>query len=116
MNLNSLDLIKRNRKTTSKKSHEIKLLNGVHNPSEVREIISKIINGQINFYKLQYLAQWEANHATGTDFRDAKIDELLEQKNKLQALMELAKAAGCHLSLEGTIEVKLTESKLNGSR
>ena len=101
--------------TTTEQLQKTKFLNGVYNPAEGRDIISFLIERQINFHKLQYLARWEADHSTSTDFRDKKIEVLREQKNELKAMIELAKMEGHNLSIDGTIQVKLVEKGINSS-
>jgi len=94
---------------TAEQIQKTKFMNGVYNPSEAWDIVSSIIDGHINFHKLQFQTHWEANHATSTDFRDNKIDELLKKKDELITLIQLSKQEGFNISINGTFEVELVK-------
>ena len=83
--------------------------NGVYDPREARELISSIIDGHINFYKLQHLMSWEADHTTSPEFRDRKIEELVAKKSELKEVLKQARQEGFNISVDGVFEVKLVK-------
>lgn len=86
-----------------------KFMIGVYNPLLAANMISSIIDAHINFYKLQFLSQWEADHSISTEDRDKKIGELKEKKKQLRSLIEQSKEEGGNISLEGIFEIKLVK-------
>lgn len=57
-----------------------------HNVSDSRSMIFKVIDTQINNYKLQFLTQWERDHTISLAEKDEKIKELQVQKDHMIAL------------------------------
>lgn len=52
-----------------------------------RNVLHKVINSQINNYKLQYLTDWESDHSISSNTKDEKIKALEEKKDSLNVLL-----------------------------
>ena len=69
--------------------------NGLNN-NGLRELILNMLNEQINHYKVEYLSEWEKDHATSKEFLNAKIEALTAKKeeiNKVFADIDLKDAS-----------------------
>lgn len=86
-----------------------KLIGGIYDPTDAGQIVLSILNTQISFYHDQFIKQWEADHSTGTTYRDQKIKELQYKRNVIKALIEQSKAEGSQLSIDGVFELKVIE-------
>ncbi|HBF20348.1 MAG TPA: hypothetical protein DDW81_09630 [Cryomorphaceae bacterium] len=82
-------------------------IGGVYNTSEAKDIICSILNGYINFQKLQFIKNWEADHSSNGNLRNARIEELRKKKNELEEILTLSEQEGCSIQLLGTLEAKL---------
>lgn len=92
-------------------SKETKLVDGLFTPTEARDILSSIIDAQINFYKLQYLSQWVGDHTTSGDYSERQIDELEKKKNELKKILDTAAKEDLEVALQGVFELKLLKKK-----
>lgn len=54
-------------------------------PHESKDMIIKMIDNQINNYKLEYLSQWEKDHSTTDELKNKKIEELKAKKKEIEA-------------------------------
>ena len=86
---------------------EVKLVNGTFTPSEARDIVSGIIDKQINFYKLQHLSKWVGNNNTSPDSIDKKIAALQKERAEFMKMINQAKREGLRLTLNSGMEVVL---------
>ena len=55
---------------------KITLIDNSFTKSELRFLLSELIDTKINFHKLHRLSSWEANHKADTSYDDNRIKEL----------------------------------------
>lgn len=79
---------------TSELMQKVQVINGSFKPSEARDIISKMIDDQINFYKLQNLSHWIQDCNLSQDLLDEKIAKLQHRKQELNEIIKVAQAGG----------------------
>ena len=98
--------------STEKKgfNREAQILNGEYTASEARDVISKIIDDQINFCKTQFMSHYEGNHEVGTDYYEKKIADLNYKKQEFKESLSRAKKEGLKISLEGSIKLKFEKN------
>ena len=65
------------------KEERFEILNDNINNQDSKDIISTMIDSMINFYKLQYLRDWERNHNLDKSTYDEKISELMKTKKEI---------------------------------
>jgi len=87
----------------------LQLLEGSFTPSEANDVITSIIDKNINFYKLQHLSLWEKDHTISSDSVNELISELNFKKNNLKRIIAQAKETGSKLSIESMFEIKLVQ-------
>lgn len=85
----------------------IKLVNETFTISEAREILSGIIDKQINYYKLQQFSEWVKNHAADSYSFDEKIRELEENKHELMEMIAEAKKNHMKVHLNCQLEMDI---------
>jgi len=73
-----------------------------------RNMIFRLLDSQINNYKLQFLANWEGDHSTSPCLKDSKIKELEAMKNEINNLFKECgdKASLVNLSISLDIKIK----------
>ena len=76
-------------------------------PREATDVTSTLIDKHINFYKLQYLSDWEGNHSASRDNITAKIEELESLKRKLDSMIVQAKLENCQVKIDVSFDVRL---------
>ena len=86
---------------------EARVIDGEFTSSEASDVISKLIDAQINFCKIQFISQYEGNHETGTDYYEQKIADLNYKKQELRESIKRAREEGMKICIEGTIKLKL---------
>ncbi|MCB0664378.1 MAG: hypothetical protein KDC80_01080 [Saprospiraceae bacterium] len=85
----------------------VNVVNETLRTSEARDIISGIIDKQINFYKLQHFREWIGNHYTESYQLDEKINQLEEQKQNLMEMIEEATRAKKEVHINCLIELEI---------
>ena len=88
---------------------EFDLINDDFIPSEALDIVSPIIDSNVNFYKVQNWRNWEGNHKLDTQNFDQKTAELAALKNSLQEAVAHAKQAGCKLRIESSFKITMVK-------
>ena len=89
------------------KNTRIQLINDQFAPADVFDLLSQMIDKQINYYKLQFLSKWECNHCTSTDSLDDKIMALQHKKMELKQMMSQARNAGYQVNIQGLLDIQL---------
>ena len=87
----------------------LKFPDGTLRPTEAKEVLLKIIEDQIDFYKLQHLSQWIKNNTTDPNVLHEKISQLEQNKKELEDIIQVAKTEGCSLNIEGDFKLSLTK-------
>jgi len=77
-------------------------------PSEAKEVVCSMIDPYIQYYKLQYMRNWEGDHEFDSSSIDKKIDMLNAMKGELENSINRADSEGFMLNLEGLLDLKLT--------
>lgn len=85
----------------------VNLINETLNTSEARDIISGIIDKQINFYKLQHFREWIGNHHASSFKLDEKINHLKENKQELLQMIDEAMKENKRVHLNCLIEMEI---------
>lgn len=91
-----------------KDRQDFKLIDGVFNPKEATKVLTSLINSKINYHNLEDFS----NHIRfNNDVSQSKkrIAELIETKERILDLMEIAEANGIDLIINSTIEIKFKE-------
>ncbi|MEN8928851.1 MAG: hypothetical protein ABF242_01350 [Flavobacteriales bacterium] len=86
------------------------LISGVYKPYEAKNILTSMINKNINEYKLQYMSNWEQDHSANQQFLDDKIKELTEKKKNFEKIIEEAAQGGYSICLDEVVELKLIKA------
>lgn len=86
---------------------EMKFITEDFAPSDARELVNTILDRYSNFYKLQYITQWEKDHGTDKASFDNKVNEIQEQKKQLNEIIALARQEGKSVQVEGKIELTI---------
>lgn len=89
---------------------KMKLIEGAYKPSEVLNVLSTLVNENINFYKLQSLKEWECDNGYDCNDFDQKIASLMNERENLRALINQAKTSGHELSITSTINIELVKA------
>ena len=88
---------------------QLKLMDGVYQPYEILHLLRGYVEENSNFYKSQYLINWERNHSLGTKELDENLVVVDRQKEYLQDLEKRAKRLGKRIRLKGTLEIELVK-------
>lgn len=74
-----------------------------------RNMIFKVIDCQINNYKLQFLTDWEKNHSISSAIKDSKIAALEAKKRELADLYKAHEFDNSLVDLNISIDVRIKE-------
>lgn len=80
------------------------------NIQDGKNMIFRIIDNQILNYKMQFQTEWERNHNTSPELKNAKIAELEATKKALNHLLDSGDFQS-ELSLLFNLEIKVQETK-----
>ncbi len=89
----------------------VELLKGSFTPSEVKDLILKSLNNQINNLKLKNLSQWIHDHNCDQDVINRQIEKLESRKKDITSLINKAHQSGCELKIDDTINIELNLTK-----
>ena len=78
---------------------KVEFINETLTPSEARDIISKIFDHQINFYKVQNLSNWMRNHEVRQEPINEKLSLLKQKKQAITEILNEAKSEGRQIKL-----------------
>ena len=98
---------------TPELSQKLQITDGSFSPNEVRDLVLKPINDQINFYKLKNLSNWIHDHNTNQDFCEEKIAQLKARKQELTEMINEAKMLGCNMKLKESFEISFDSDDRN---
>lgn len=76
-------------------------------PSQAKEVVAKLIDDQLNFYKLLNLKNWVADNSTNESKINEKISALQRSKEELMEVINQAREQNCKVSIDAMIELKL---------
>jgi len=88
---------------------QVQFVEGEFSPSEVKDIIGKVIDDQSNFYKLQHLSQWMKDNNCDCETIENQKKELHNQKCELTEIMKEARDKGCKVKLVGEFRLTIEE-------
>lgn len=86
---------------------KVQFQNGTFTPSEARDVISKVIDDQIAFYKLRHLSHWVKDNTIDPNLLEDKIAQLRQQKRELMEMVKEAKLTGNQLSICGEFKINI---------
>lgn len=67
---------------------------------ESKDMIIRIIDNQINNYKLEYLSQWEKDHSTTAELKNKKIEELELKKKEIEFFFNKSNSNGSRFTIQ----------------
>lgn len=76
-----------------------------------KNMIFKIIDNQINNYKLQFLTDWERNHDVSPVEKEQKIEKLMLAKENLQELFKNIAKKGAEVNFTLNLDVEITSKE-----
>ena len=91
----------------SNSNKQVHFLDGTLKPLEAKQVMLKVLDDQINYYKLQNLSCWMKDNTCNP--YESKIKELNQNKNELRRIINEAQTEGCNLSLHGDFKVALAK-------
>lgn len=72
-----------------------------------KTVICKLIENQIHDYKIQYLADWEANHKLPSNNKDQKIKTLQSAKSEIMDFLEQLNSEENKINFKLNLELAL---------
>lgn len=93
--------------TTIKKEQNINLIEGIFTASETADLLRAMLDQKINFHKVHRLGITEGNHNDACTYDNNRINELIAEKEKLNAFIKQVRESGGALQINGTVEIKL---------
>lgn len=86
---------------------KIQLVEGEFTPSEACDVVCSLINEKINFHNLQRLSLYEGNIHANLNYPSGRIEALYKEKKIAREIIDMAKAKGCKLKINGILEIEL---------
>ena len=86
---------------------KVQFLNGTFAPTEARDILFKVIDDQIKFYKIQNLGRWMKNHDCEQESCNQAIEQLKQKKSDLAAIIREAQEENGNITLRGDFIISL---------
>lgn len=86
-------------------SRKIDLVDGVFNPSEANDVVNALLGEKINHHKLQCLSMRIADDHADTEYHDARISELEQERKTLKKYISEAREMGCQVRIDGTLNI-----------
>ena len=83
---------------------KIQLVDGVFNPSEANDVVNALLGEKINHHKLQSLSMRIGDDHAETEYHDARIEELEEEKETLKRYIAEARSRGYQVRIDGTLK------------
>ena len=92
---------------TTQSSH--KLISGEFSSDDAKTILMALINNKIQFHQLE---RWSGNERLGADnpVVSRRIEELMQTKEALAALIEESEAKGARLAIHCSIDITMLEN------
>lgn len=92
---------------TNNKEQSINLIEGIFTASETADLLRSMLDQKINFHKVHRLCITEGNHDEACTYDNNRINELVAEKEKLNAFIKQVRETGGALQINGTVEIKL---------
>ena len=89
--------------TVKVQDQKVQFLKGEFTPLEAKDMIYRMIDEQINQYKLQHLSRWEHDHNTSVEAIDQKIENLKRIKQEFAEMIRQAREENCQVNLSGML-------------
>jgi|GEM_PF-3085162 len=86
---------------------EVQFVDENLSPSEARDVVNKVINDQIKFYKLKNLSNWIKDDHCDQDCMLNKVEELKQTRQGFLTLINEAKSKGQGVKLSGNFHLAL---------
>lgn len=90
-------------------SQKINLIEGTFTASEVKDVITALIDEKINFHKLQRLSWCEGDMNANTAFPDDRIKELENEKKIARLFINQLKDQGKRFKMEGVVRITMLD-------
>lgn len=71
-----------------------------------RDMILRVIDNQINNYKIQFLTNWEGNHYLSPADKDRKIEKLMQMREDLKTFFNTSDFKGDEIDFSFNLEIK----------
>ena len=94
------------------KTQTLKIAEQNYQLHESRNMISKIIDNQINNIKLHFLTEWERDHSLPLDINDEKITLLKNKKKDLNELFNKFSDTNYLVDFDISIDVKFKKKDI----
>ena len=91
---------------TNEVIQKIQLVEGQFTPSEAYDVLTDLIDVKINFHKLQRLGLRERNENADVIYPNDRIAELNEERQIAKDFINMARAQGYKLRINGTLELE----------
>ena len=91
---------------TNEVIQKIQLVEGQFTPSEAYDVLNDLIDVKINFHKLQRLGLCERNENADVIYPNDRIAELNEEKKIAKDFINMARAQGYKLRINGILELE----------
>lgn len=89
----------------TKTKNDIKILEGFFSTSEAIEVMNKLLDVKINHHKLQILTMRIQNEDATAEFHESRIEELNEEKKRLNQQIRQAGKEGRQVQMNGSIQI-----------
>ncbi len=86
---------------------EIKLIEGTFTPSEAADLIDAMLEVKINFHKLHRLHVMEGDRTDSCADDGSRIDELLNYKKEVMAMLKEANQNGSKITLDSNLKLNI---------
>ena len=90
-------------------TQKINLIEGEFSASEVKDVITSLIDEKINFHKLQRLSWCEGDHGADTAFPDGRIGELQREKEIAREFINGLRGQGKRFKMEGVVRITMLD-------
>ncbi|WP_010521511.1 hypothetical protein [Aquimarina agarivorans] len=77
--------------TTAILIESVKLVDGTFTSAQANDVVRDLIDTKINFHKLSRLSLTEGDHNHKAHYDNNRLDELLEEKERLLSIIKHAK-------------------------
>lgn len=88
---------------------KVQFINETFSPSEAKDVILKVIDDQINYYKLQDLSCWMKNNPSQQEVACDRIAQMKQKKEQLSEIIKEAEAVGQKVKLSCDFDILLTD-------
>ncbi|GGI57568.1 hypothetical protein [Winogradskyella haliclonae] len=92
-----------------KTKQEVQLVEGQFTCSEASFVINELINGKINFHKLQRLSLCEGDENADTRYATNRIAELENEKSVAKSYIDKARKEGYDVFIDGVLEIRFVK-------